>query len=274
MFDSNGFEIKSCGRCGGSGRHSYCERYGDRCFECGGKGNVFTKRGAEAHRFFSDLFEVPIETIKVGDWVKLTGYTKAKVLAVKESIQRGSSNGVPYESPVVVLTINTSTGLLHSSNFKGSTVKKLESESIHAERLVAAMEYQATLTKQGKVRKVRKPVVLLDLDKFLTGYIECALWSSTDDNDEPLDLYDEDDIDPTVLETMRADCQDFIKSNAKLLNGLDAAQCGHDFWLTRNRHGAGFWDRGLGDVGQQLTEACRPYGEFNLYEAEGVIHGQ
>ena len=26
-------------------------------------------------------------------------------------------------------------------------------------------------------------------------------------------------------------------------------------------HGAGFWDRGLGEVGDKLTALCRPYGE-------------
>jgi hypothetical protein len=46
---------------------------------------------------------------------------------------------------------------------------------------------------------------------------------------------------------------------------LTPAQIGHDFWLTRNRHGAGFWDRGLGDLGDKLTAAAHTYGESNLY---------
>jgi hypothetical protein len=29
-------------------------------------------------------------------------------------------------------------------------------------------------------------------------------------------------------------------------------QAGIDFWLTRNRHGAGYWDRGLGITGDKL----------------------
>jgi hypothetical protein len=35
--------------------------------------------------------------------------------------------------------------------------------------------------------------------------------------------------------------------------------------LTRNGHGSGFWDRGLGKVGEQLTAACGPYGSSDLY---------
>ena len=31
-------ELDNCGRCGGSGSHSYCETYGTRCFGCGGSG--------------------------------------------------------------------------------------------------------------------------------------------------------------------------------------------------------------------------------------------
>ena len=45
---------------------------------------------------------------------------------------------------------------------------------------------------------------------------------------------------------------------------MEPAQAGHDFWLTRNRHGAGFWDRGLGERGQRLTDAAHVYGESYL----------
>lgn len=114
----------------------------------------------------------------------------------------------------------------------------------------------------------------MNFEKFFDAYVACALWSSTDDNGEPLDLYSADDIDPKTLEAMRGDCKDFIETNATLLDGLDAGQSGHDFWLTRNGHGAGFWDRGLGEVGDKLTAKCKPYGSFDLYEVEGVIHGQ
>lgn len=29
---------ETCSRCGGSGRYSWCQMYGDKCFKCGGKG--------------------------------------------------------------------------------------------------------------------------------------------------------------------------------------------------------------------------------------------
>lgn len=109
---------------------------------------------------------------------------------------------------------------------------------------------------------------------FLAGYIECALWSSTDQSTQsggcPLDdNYGADDIDTSALDSIRAECADFIEHNKADLDAyieaLGAESAGHDFWLTRNGHGAGFWDRGLGALGDRLTTASKPYGEVYLY---------
>lgn len=43
------------------------------------------------------------------------------------------------------------------------------------------------------------------------------------------------------------------------------AQHGHDFLLTRNGHGAGFWDRGYPvDIGRDLSTNARAYGEHSV----------
>ena len=42
-------------------------------------------------------------------------------------------------------------------------------------------------------------------------------------------------------------------------------QVGHDLWLTRNGHGAGFWDRGLGELGDELSELATACGSSDLY---------
>lgn len=51
--------------------------------------------------------------------------------------------------------------------------------------------------------------------------------------------------------------------------GSAEAAFGHDFALTRNGHGTGFWDRdseGLPRVlGEALTRLCEAFGEANLY---------
>lgn len=116
-----------------------------------------------------------------------------------------------------------------------------------------------------------------DLDSFTLAYIECALWSSTECDEEgnmgePLDAnYSADDITDDTLSEMISECADFQESNAELLAGLDPAQCGHDFWLTRNGHGAGFWDRGLGERGELLSKASKVYGSVDLMAWDGKV---
>lgn len=113
------------------------------------------------------------------------------------------------------------------------------------------------------------------MDKFTRAYIECALWSSCDEHDEPMDAnYSAEDIHADTLAAMVRDCAEFQSNNAELLSDIDSSQAGHDFWLTRNHHGAGFWDRGLGEVGEELTKAAHAYGEFDLYVGDdGLIYG-
>lgn len=103
-------------------------------------------------------------------------------------------------------------------------------------------------------------------DDAFTAYVECALWSSTTGDGTPMDDdFGPDDISTESLDEMRADLVDFIDANATDLEGMEPAQIGHDFWLTRNRHGAGFWDRGLGERGDRLTKAAHVYGACDLY---------
>lgn len=68
------------------------------------------------------------------------------------------------------------------------------------------------------------------------------------------------------------ECADFYEANEGLLEGCDLETVGHDFMLTRNGHGAGFWD-GDYEHGDELTKACKPYGETSMYvDAKGEIH--
>lgn len=107
------------------------------------------------------------------------------------------------------------------------------------------------------------------LEAFCEGYADCAVWSSVDDDGEPLDRHGVP-LDTHAKQVMRADCASFVAANAAdlALYGLDPGQCGHDFWLTRNGHGAGFWDRGRGDVGDRLSDAATALGESYLYLSE------
>jgi hypothetical protein len=108
------------------------------------------------------------------------------------------------------------------------------------------------------------------LTEALQAYAECAVWSSTDpETCEPLDdAYGTEDITPEGFESMSMDLEAFIQANwfdcVAYCRKRSAGDLGHDFWLTRNRHGAGFWDRGLGALGDRLTAAAHPFGESYL----------
>ena len=111
--------------------------------------------------------------------------------------------------------------------------------------------------------------------EMLEGYEECALWSSTDDDSEPLD----DSgmlLAPETLDWFLADCGAFLGEIDELgcpwRESVAASQLGHDLWLTRNGHGAEFWDRDLGDIGDALTEAANRQGRCDLYVGDdGLI---
>lgn len=110
-----------------------------------------------------------------------------------------------------------------------------------------------------------------NLETVLAAYIECALWSSTDNADEsggaPLDdNYGPEDIEAVTLAEMRTDCAAFIAETANIMGAVewDDAHFGHDFWLTRNGHGAGFWARGR-DAGDALTTLAHQHGSVDLF---------
>lgn len=119
-----------------------------------------------------------------------------------------------------------------------------------------------------------------DLDKFTRAYIECALWTSTthdqeddDFGDTPMDdNHDITDIAESCLTAMIDDCAKFQADNMPMIVD-DLPRAGHDFWLTRNHHGAGFWDGDWEEFGDLLTERSHAYRECDLYVGDdGFIY--
>ena len=109
-------------------------------------------------------------------------------------------------------------------------------------------------------------------------YLICALWSSTDNTTpqggEPLDAnYSLDDIAPESLEQAERDCLAFLEAHEELIAG-QYQRAGHDFWLTRNRHGAGFWDGDWEEAtGDALTVASYTYRELTpIVGDDGLIY--
>ena len=116
------------------------------------------------------------------------------------------------------------------------------------------------------------------MQRFLDAYITCALWSSSDGDSESLEQTGAE-IDSNTVAQMTLDCSRFL-GDAQRAGLLDLVlsnfeQAGHDFWLTRNGHGAGFWDGDWPEAeGMQLTAISKTFKEVNLYVGDdGKIYG-
>jgi hypothetical protein len=105
------------------------------------------------------------------------------------------------------------------------------------------------------------------LNVFVESYIETALWASTDEQDQPLnERFNAGHLSDAAWLKCVSQCADFL-SRLDVVH-LSAAwtsasykRAGHDFWLTRNGHGAGFWDGDWPNSGKELTEASKQAGE-------------
>lgn len=111
------------------------------------------------------------------------------------------------------------------------------------------------------------------MNNFVNQYLITALWSSVDDSGNPLDKdYSVSDIDKESVLKAEKDCEDFLKQAGSLVDGEDMDQVAHDFWLTRNGHGSGFWD---GDYekekGEKLTEISKSFGEKHCFVQNNQI---
>ena len=117
-------------------------------------------------------------------------------------------------------------------------------------------------------------------DDFMRGYVVAMLWANTFVDREgeeertcedvaywyqsPGQWWEDTPVDLT-------DAEAFWDSFAYVILSLDygehwnrAVLAGHDFALTRNGHGTGFWDRGLGTIGDMLSDEAKTYGSHSV----------
>lgn len=96
------------------------------------------------------------------------------------------------------------------------------------------------------------------LDRFIDAYIEAIEFTDTDNPD--FDEYENTaGYSDEFLAICQSDCQKFLAIVGDRLPDNLLPQAGHDFWLTRNGHGTGFWDRPevYGDeLSEYLTSLC------------------
>ena len=116
-----------------------------------------------------------------------------------------------------------------------------------------------------------KTAITQNLKSVITGYLDAALHLAEDMQDEDIEDFSME-TKITAIEDCMAILQ--LKDTAWIGSYSSATeeerdnmtkyvknphQIGCDFWLTRNGHGAGFWDRELGRFGDAITASAERF---------------
>jgi hypothetical protein len=114
-------------------------------------------------------------------------------------------------------------------------------------------------------------------ERFLAAYIETAMWA--DGHAEMFEIDDDPTLAPEAETAMREEAGRWFDAKEPTIQAaIDAGgvrcgpdfdewgHAGHDFWLTRNGHGAGYWDGDWPEpFAAQLSEAAHKAGGRDLY---------
>jgi hypothetical protein len=119
-------------------------------------------------------------------------------------------------------------------------------------------------------RQAFKILTAGDLRTMVESYLESALWSSTDEDGQPLDKkHDYASWSAEAMMRAQMDCEEFIAKAGDAIDDVSWRSVGHDFWLTRNGHGAGFWDKEEvygPDMAQFLTAIAKDFPELHVWQ--------
>jgi len=120
----------------------------------------------------------------------------------------------------------------------------------------------------------------LNIKKIMDNYLECAIWTEEErlkeENTEgyegeikniipDADLNIHNFSDNSKIKAYE-DIKLFLKYAGNAVDGIDEEQLGHDIWLSRNGHGAGFFDRGYDDkIEKILMDSAHKIGSADIY---------
>lgn len=106
------------------------------------------------------------------------------------------------------------------------------------------------------------------LSEFERAYFKAISFTDSDDWQKDSQFSDE------LIEQARRDCAAFMAEYGWMIREINSSQAGHDFWLTRNHEGAGFWDSPevWGEYTDALTAAAQTFPELNTYDHNGLVY--
>jgi len=110
--------------------------------------------------------------------------------------------------------------------------------------------------------------ITFELDDFTLEYLSTAMWADTPEDFDKSQWDDpRDSIGYESLMRAYLDCQVFQRQISRLdTSKHDDSQMAHDFWLTRQGHGAGFWDGDYKEpLATELTKLAKWHGTRDLY---------
>lgn len=119
---------------------------------------------------------------------------------------------------------------------------------------------------------------LYDLNTFARAYIEALYFTDAGPDSE---ITSDNELSEEALLSIEKDCAQFEAKAGDLPECTRGSgeytkwqQAGHDFWLTRNRHGAGFWDGDWPEPdASRLTALAKSFGKSSVYLGDdGLVY--
>lgn len=122
-----------------------------------------------------------------------------------------------------------------------------------------------------------------DIDSIVSSYLEAVIFTEYDNGETiteedpeydedgdniiyPFNDKNEDDFSDEAKKQAYGEIAWFIDSAGSAIDDIADESIGHDIWLTRNGHGAGFWDRGYdSDIEEVLEQLSKELGSTDAY---------
>lgn len=110
------------------------------------------------------------------------------------------------------------------------------------------------------------------MDAFTQAYITAMFF--TEEGPNNLGDAGMPEISTKLMEQITQDCTDFQSQAGDLISSDNCSYtgcssieyAGHDFWLTRNGHGCGFWSGNWKEpAATKLTNIAELFGEMDVY---------